>query len=306
MVGLGQNPIPPVGWGAVEILIWDYKQILENLGHEVVIVNTPDKSEIIRICNSESPDFIHIQYDVFWDICESFDCKNVAITSHYGYLDQEEKYDPGYREIFKGFLSFKNTKIFALSPSNAEKYTSHGFDLSRVKVIPNGVRTDLFSFTPECKNRDKSIYLAKIEPRKRQYLFQNIENLYFAGRISDPRYLGNNYLGEWSKDYLYSNLTDYSNLVLLGDGEAHPLVCMEALSSGLGLVLSEFSTANLDLSLPFIDVIPESKIVDLDYVEKIIRINREKSIGMRGEIRKYAEENFSWKKIIKNLYLPSI
>jgi glycosyltransferase involved in cell wall biosynthesis len=81
---------------------------------------------------------------------------------------------------------------------------------------------------------------------------------------------------------------------------------MEALSSGLGLVLSEFSTANLDLSLPFIDVIPESKIGDLDYVERIIRINREKSIGMRGEIRKYAEENFSWKKIIKNLYLPSI
>lgn len=306
MVGLGQNPIPPVGWGAVEILIWDYKQILENLGHEVVIINTPDKSEIIRICNSESPDFIHIQYDVFWDICESFDCKNVAITSHYGYLDQEEKYDLGYREIFRGFLSFKNTKIFALSQSNAEKYTSHGFDLSRVKVIPNGVRTDLFSFAPECKNKDKSIYLAKIEPRKRQYLFQNIENLYFAGRISDPRYLGNNYLGEWSKDYLYSNLTDYSNLVLLGDGEAHPLVCMEALSSGLGLVLSEFSTANLDLNLPFIDVIPESKIGDLDYVEKIIRINREKSIGMRGEIRKYAEENFSWKKIIKNLYLPSI
>jgi hypothetical protein len=104
MVGLGQSAIPPIGWGAVEILIWDYKQILEKMGHELVVVNTPDRNEIIRICNSENPDFIHVQYDVFWDICESFDCKNVAITSHYGYIDQENKYDHGYRQIFNGFL----------------------------------------------------------------------------------------------------------------------------------------------------------------------------------------------------------
>jgi glycosyltransferase involved in cell wall biosynthesis len=304
MIGLGQNPIPPIGWGAVEILIWDYKQILEKMGHELIIVNTPDKNEIIQICNSENPDFIHLQYDVFWDICESFNCKNVAITSHYGYIDQENRYDPGYTQIFNGFLSFVNTKIFALSPSNAEKYLKSGFDPNRIKVVPNGVREDLFRFSDECEYPDRSIYLAKIEPRKRQSLFHNISNLYFAGRNSDVQYNGNNHLGEWSKDYLYDNLTSYANLVLLSDGEAHPLVCMEAMSAGLGLVISEWAAANLNKDLHFIDVIPEHRIKDITYVERIIRSNREKSIIMREEIRNYVTENFSWEKIIKNHYLP--
>ena len=40
IVGPGIMPIPPTGWGAVEILIWDQKIALEKLGHEVLIVNT--------------------------------------------------------------------------------------------------------------------------------------------------------------------------------------------------------------------------------------------------------------------------
>ena len=71
-----------------------------------------------------------------------------------------------------------------------------------------------------------------------------------------------------------------------------------------GLVLSEWSTANLDLDLPFIDVIPEYRINDITYIEDVIRSNREKSITMREEIRNYVTENFSWEKIIKNNYLP--
>ena len=31
IVGPGIMPIPPTGWGAVEILIWDYKETLEKL-----------------------------------------------------------------------------------------------------------------------------------------------------------------------------------------------------------------------------------------------------------------------------------
>ena len=39
IVGPGIMPIPPTGWGAVEILIWDSKIALEKLGHQVLIVN---------------------------------------------------------------------------------------------------------------------------------------------------------------------------------------------------------------------------------------------------------------------------
>ena len=40
LVGPGIMPIPPTGWGAVEILVWDTKNALEDLGHEVQILNT--------------------------------------------------------------------------------------------------------------------------------------------------------------------------------------------------------------------------------------------------------------------------
>ena len=62
----------------------------------------------------------------------------------------------------------------------------------------------------------------------------------------------------------------YGNLVLLSDGEAHPLVCMEALAAGLGVVVSEWGNANLDRLKDFITVIPESKVNDIEFVEKSI------------------------------------
>ena len=48
IVGPGIMPIPPTGWGAVEILIWDQKLALEKLGYEVDIVNTKSPIEIIQ------------------------------------------------------------------------------------------------------------------------------------------------------------------------------------------------------------------------------------------------------------------
>jgi len=306
IVGPGIMPIPPTGWGAVEIIIWDYKQVLEKMGHEVVIVNTRDHSEIIRECNSHNPDAVHVQYDEHFMIGDMLECKNVVMTTYFAYADQIEKHDHYYTRIFGGMLNLKKPRLFVVSPSIRNLYLESGFDKERIEVIPSGVRDDLFVFNEECEYPDRSIYLAKVDYRKRQYLFHNIPDLYFAGNIADDRYNMNNYLGEWSKDCLYDNLTRYANLVLLSDGEAHPLVCMEAMTAGLGLVISEFASANLDLDLPFIDVIPESRINDTDYISRVIKENRERSIKMRKEIRDYVVSNFSWERIIKDKYLPKL
>jgi putative cell wall-binding protein len=80
---------------------------------------------------------------------------------------------------------------------------------------------------------------------------------------------------------------------------------MEALAAGLGIVISEFATANLDLDKEFIDVIPENKINDIDYIESIIIKNREYSISHREEILEYSK-NFVWSNVIENCYLPNI
>ena len=63
------------------------------------------------------------------------------------------------------------------------------------------------------------------------------------------------------KPTLYAITTNYANLVLLSDGEADPLVVKEAFNAGLGVVLSECATANLEvINKPFIDIIPNNKL----------------------------------------------
>ena len=172
-------------------------------------------------------------------------------------------------------------------------------------VTPNGVNTSKF-VTRDPKYPDRSLYLAKIDYRKRQSMFQSISSLYYAGNNADPNFDVNiNYLGEWSKEYLYNNLTDYGNLVLLSDGEAHPLVCMEALAAGLGVVVCEYGAANLDTSKDFITVIPENKISDLKYLEDEIIKNRDYSISHKDDIIKYAS-NFDWLNLIRDRYIPCV
>lgn len=304
LVGPGIMTIPPVGWGAVEILIWDTKNALEKLGHEVQIVNTKNPKQIIDQINQFRPDFVHVHYDEFIGVYPYIQYPK-AITSHFGYLEQPKMFN-GYVNVFNAFGKIK-PNIFCLSEGISRVYQIMlGMSPQQLFVTPNGVNSEVFDFTDSPEYPDKSIYLAKIDYRKRQYLFQSIDSLWYAGNIADQRFNPNkNYLGEWSKDTLYKNLTQYGNLVLLSDGEAHPLVCMEALVCGLGVVVSQFGTANLDTSKDFIDVIPEEKINDIGYIESVITKNREYSVANRKKIVEYSKQ-FHWKNILQNYYIPNV
>ena len=305
IVGPGIMPIPPTGWGAVEILIWDQKLALEKLGHEVQIVNTKSPIDIIKQINSFRPDFVHIQYDDFIELYSyvQYPC---AITSHFGYLEQPNRWDYYGARIAKPFQDIK-PNVFCLSYGIKEVYQNIlNIPSDRLFVTPNGVNINEFNYVSNPKHPDRSIYLAKIDYRKRQHLFQSIKTLWYAGNVADTRFdQSRNYLGEWSKHTLYNNLTHYGNLVLLSDGEAHPLVCMEALAAGIGVVVSQWGAANLDISKDFITVIPEDKINDIEYVESRIIENREYSVQHRDEIREYVKQ-FDWTTVIKNIYIPTI
>ena len=305
IVGPGIMPIPPTGWGAVEILIWDQKLALEKLGHEVQIVNTQSPIDIIKQINSFRPDFVHIQYDDFIELYSyvQYPC---AITSHFGYLEQPNRWDYYGARIAKPFQDIK-PNVFCLSYGIKEVYQNIlNIPSDRLFVTPNGVNINEFNYVSNPKHPDRSIYLAKIDYRKRQHLFQSIKTLWYAGNVADTRFdQSRNYLGEWSKHTLYNNLTHYGNLVLLSDGEAHPLVCMEALAAGIGVVVSQWGAANLDISKDFITVIPEDKINDIEYVESRIIENREYSVQHRDEIREYVKQ-FDWTTVIKDIYVPTI
>ena len=304
LVGPGIMPIPPVGWGAVEILVWDTKTALEELGHEVQIVNTKDPSQIINEINNFRPDFVHVHYDEFIGVYPYIQYPK-AITSHFGYIERQEMFN-GYVNILNALAQIK-PNIFCLSEGIKKVYkVIANIPEDNLFVTPNGVNARAFNYTDNPEHGDRSIYLAKIDYRKRQYLFQNIQSLWFAGNIADSRFdISKNYLGEWDKKTLHKELTQYGNLVLLSDGEAHPLVCMEALASGLGVVVTEWGRANLDETKEFITIIPENKIKDLEYIEKKIIENREYSLQHRKDIIEYSK-NFDWIKILKNYYIPSI
>jgi glycosyltransferase involved in cell wall biosynthesis len=243
---------------------------------------------------------VHLQYDDLYPVLDWISCPNKAATSHFGYLEVPSHLLGGYEGIFRGFIN-GNFKIFCLSEGIRQVYLNGGADPSRLYVSPNGARSDLFEYYDSPEFLDKSIYLAKITDRKKQYIYQDLEFIHFAGNQDDHRFNFNrsNYLGEWTKDKLYKELSKYSNLVLLSDGEAHPLVCCEALICGLGLVVSEYASGNLDRSLPFIEIIPNDKLHDLDYVSESIRRNQGISNRMRPEIRKYGLANFDWTKLVK-------
>ena len=305
IVGPGIMPIPPTGWGAVEILIWDQKLALEKLGHEVLIINTQSSVEILQQINGFRPDFVHVQYDDFVEIIPyiQYPC---AITSHFGYLEQPSKWDYYGPRVAKKFVELK-PNVFCLSQGIKDTYRSMmGFKDENLFVTPNGVNLDLFRKTEKSEYPHRSIYLAKIDYRKRQYLFQGIDSLWFAGNNSDSRFdVSKRWLQEWSKDKLYNELTDYGNLVLLSDGEAHPLVCLEAFAAGLGVVVSQYASANLDISKDFITVIPEDKITDMVFLESEIIKNRKYSVEHRKEILEYAE-TFKWSNVIAKYYVPAM
>ena len=305
IVGPGIMPIPPTGWGAVEILIWDQKLALEKLGHEVDIVNTQSPVEILSQVNKFRPDFVHIQYDDFIELYPyiQYPC---AITSHFGYFEQPNKWDYYGERIAKPFGRIQ-PNVFCLSGGIKDVYADVlKVPEKRLFVTPNGVNVDNFRATISPEFPDRSIYLAKIDYRKRQHMFQSIRSLYYAGNTADPRFdTSNNYLGEWSKDTLYTHLTEYGNLVLLSDGEAHPLVCLEAFAAGLGVVVSEWAAANLDTDREFITVIAEEKISDVGFVEEMIVKNRNYCNNNREEIIEYAKE-FDWANVVDKYYVSAM
>jgi hypothetical protein len=300
LIAPGCMPIPSPGWGAVERIVWDYYELLSSRGYNVVIINRSDHNGIILECNAAKPDVVHIMYDDHIVIVPGIQCSKIYYTSHFAYLTYPElssKYSGYYWGIFRKVIDNRDRVIInVISEDIRDLYVRNGFPMEKINVIRNGARDDKFVYLDEPVKGDRSIYLGKVEYRKAQYKYQSIETIDFVGNYHDSPFDRNSvqYKGEWSKERLYDEMTNYGNLVLLSDGEADPLVVKEALMAGLGVVVSECASANLDRSREFITVIPDNKRDDLEYVRLAIETNRENSLKRRSEIRQYALNNFGW------------
>ena len=310
-VGPGIMPIPPTGWGAVEMLIWDYATILGELGHTGVIINTPDREEIIKELKEDTFDIVHLHYDVFHDIIPDMleaSTGKLIVSSHYPYINESGYWHrDNYNPIVKSYSDNKKFNIFASSAKDINTFIKHGAVSENCWLSRLGVDESSYAFDKEA-SFDRSICFSQICDRKRQYLIQTLDDIDFAGRVEGGFFSnGKNYKGEIPRDELNKLITKYSNFILLSSTEnTTPLVVKEALICGLGVVVSEDVSAELDTSEDFIDVIPESKIDDLDYIKDILVKNRNYSTKHREEIRDYGIQKFSLSKILEFEYVPKL
>ena len=304
LIGQAYAPvsIPPKGYGAVESIIWDYKTYLEELGHRVVVINTASQREIIDAVNRCRPDVVHLHAYPLSGALKKIRAPVKIFTSHSGYRLSKLA---SLQFLVKHLVSYlKNGLfVFVLSPVWRQAFIDCGYNPAEIFITPNGADHRRFQFRKTPLHANRSIYLGLISRNgnKRQHLYQTIDSIDFAGPHSEKKFhqMRANYLGEWTREHLYAPLSDYANLVVLSRvGVAAPLVVMEALVCGLGVVVSEAASVNLDTRLPWVTVIPEEKITDIDFVAGEIARNREISLRHREEIRQYGIDNFSWEKLI--------
>ena len=307
LVGPGIMSIPPNGWGAVEMMLWDYYNILKSNSIDVVLINIPDRNEIVKLVNEGNFDVVHIHYDAFSDILAFLKPKVVIISSHYPFINDKSKYNQdGYHSVFNKIVKEKNAYIFASSQKDINTFLDAGVKEERLFHSKLGIDSSSYLFTKE-HEFDKTICFSQIVNRKRQYMIQNIENIDFFGKYSDSNFNLKNYKGEIGRKELNKLITKYSNFILISSTEnTTPLVVKEALVCGLGVVVSETVSVELDVSKPFISVLKENEINNEETIKQILEKNKKESIFRREEIREYGINNFDLKNILVNQYLKKI
>ena len=294
-VAPGEIQIPPRGWGALETVLWNQYESLKKYGHEVFFLNDKSTSETLKQVKDLQPDVVHLHYGKHWEMMPEINCKKI-VTSHDGSFLNSMNF---HEHLVRNF--YYDCTFFCLTSFEKDFLTNIGISKNKALILPNGVNCKKFNSVKKefVKNKDLSICLGKIDERKRQSTLQKqVQNVAFVGQCHDPNFddKSKNYLGPWTTEEVQENLTHYANLILLSSSELQPLVCLEAMSAGLGLVISEVSSQNLDVSKEFITVIPDEYMGDVKYIKNKIEQNRIVSLNSRDEITSYASE-FDWLKI---------
>ena len=311
LIGPGIMEIPPEKWGAVEMLMRDYAVILKDLGHRVQIINTPDKELIKFEVEHGKFDIVHLHYDVFADIITDLIplCKRVIASSHYPFINTPAMWGRDkYGENFPYLIENKDFSLFASSQKDIDTYVEFGAKEENTWLSKLGIRCDPYQFN-EYAQFDRTLHFSQICDRKRQYLLEKFDHdkIDIFGRREAGRYRGRHYGGELPRDILNQTITNYPNFILLSEVEnTTPLVVKEALICGLGVVVSEEVAVELDTSKDFIDVIPENKINDHDYISEVVERNKKLSRQIRKDIRKYGIDTFGLENILAYEYIPKL
>ena len=145
-VATGMIPIPPNGWGAVERIIWAYKNKLENIGHQVDIryVNHVDKIENTIV-------HTHIAN-------LALECRNKGIPYVYSLHDHHSEWYG--KDSFVYNQNLEAIKGSIVSFTHAEYLVDYFDDTDKLFYLSHGVDTDFFTPAETAPNEHKMLMLA--------------------------------------------------------------------------------------------------------------------------------------------------
>jgi len=301
------KPMPPQDYSPVESVIWETSKHLKRLRHKVRLLEFDLTSDIPDLIGDRHYDFCHIHYDKMFMMVPVLHIRyphmKIGMSSHYSYLADPEKRKENNRENYFNWL-LRNQVVyhFPVSQKDRDFYHSEGIPSYRLNRLNLGVPGDLIKFEKECEKPLETICLGKITQDRFQFMLQMIPSVSIAGPLEDNVGINpESYLGTWSRDQVYSDLTKYGNFVFISFNETKtPTVIKEALCAGLGVVTTEECAVDLDVTQPFIDIIPKDKINNMGYLKATIMENRMLSLTMRNYIRDYGMKEFAWSSLIKD------
>lgn len=313
IVGPGTLPIPVVGdngWGGIENILTSIVQELDDRGINYTLVN--DKDNYIQKISEEvskSDCIIHCHFDDYAPrIKQVFGGKvPIVATSHSPFHSFEETWNSGVRNHFETLFS------------NIDAYFGQGIEANTIakKMNPNlkfgfcrcCVSEEKFVQNRVATGNGRTLMLGKIEPRKNQALirshFKDLP-IDFIGAIADQNFItdeiyGNTkYLGCWSRNQVWTNMSKYSSLMCVSQFEGDVVVVKEAIASGCSLILSPFSAINIDKNWSFVKIL-ENNTNSEQFRKTIYDINFN-NFSLREEIYKKFNTNFS-KKVVVDEYL---
>ena len=301
LVGAGNIPIPPTGWGAVETIISETVPHYLNAGLSVGLLNSLQGKQWKLAKGINWDHIICHSDDLVKRVRKNWPSTNLVSITHYGLAAQPEKWHRSYRKVFQD-LHLAN-QIVCLSPAIMQTFQKYFAD-DKLLLAPNGS-----SFNPKIKfekNR-KVIYLGKVEERKKQFeCWKALQNsgfeIEFIGPIEDKRVISEIkksslinkiFVGPVNRSYLVEELSKYQALLLLSEGEADALVLYEAQLAGLPVITNSQSLGGQDPKLPWIKVV--SKVEQIQ--DAIIELE---SAGFdKNDITTYSQNNYNWESRLK-------
>ena len=305
MIGPGLSPIPSVGWGAVEEVIYRHSLGLKALGHEVDIYNTTNFKEVATNINNGNYDIVINHYDEYIPIYAQLLEVPFVATQHFAYCTKPQYWGGYYNQIFQSLP--RTSGLICLSDEIAAFNGKAGY-ASPMLVVRNGASN---SFQQTFIKNNSAIYLGKIDAQDRKGQVKFLKNMPenftlqvdFVGPNENSEFSKEiakrtncQYLGSWTKADLYDKLSSYSCLILMSNGEAAPLVVPEALVAGLSVVCSQAASANLTKE-DFITVLDDNDFSQSLY-DSVASQTTWVNHFQVDRIKNYAKQ-FEWTEIMK-------